>query len=57
MPGGVLVDGHLIAGSFHRRLSAHPFWYATMFTDALAGMAVLAFVYVVMVYERARPGA
>ena len=34
-----------------------PFWYATMFTDALAGMAILAFVYVGVVHGRVRLGA
>ena len=44
---------HFIDGSPH--ISA--FWYATMFTDALAGMAILAFVYTGVVRERVRPGA
>ena len=50
---GISSLAHFIDGSPH----IPPFWYATMFTDALAGMAILAFVYVGVVRERARPGA
>ena len=50
---GISSLAHFIDGSPH--ISA--FWYATMFTDALAGMAILAFVYVGVVHGRVRLGA
>ena len=50
---GISSLAHFIDGS--PRIP--PFWYATMFTDALAGMAILAFVYVGVVHGRVRPGA
>ena len=50
---GISSLAHFIDGS--PRIP--PFWYATMFTDALAGMAILAFVYVGVVHGRVRLGA
>ena len=44
---------HFIDGNPH----VSPFWYATILTDALAGVAVLGFVYAGVVYARASSAA
>jgi hypothetical protein len=38
---GIVTLGHFAFGSPH----IPPFWYATIFTDAVLGIAILAFVY------------
>jgi hypothetical protein len=43
---------HFIDGNPH----ISPIWYATIFTDAFAGFAILGFVYAGAVYGRARLG-
>ncbi len=49
---GISTLGHFLDGSPH----IAPFWYGTIFTDALAGFAVLAFVYWSAVVSAARHG-
>jgi hypothetical protein len=38
---GIVTPGHFTGGSPH----IPPFWYATIFTDALLGLAILAFAH------------
>ena len=46
---GIITPGHFTAGSPH----IAPFWYATIFTDAIFGLALLAFAHWTWVTSRA----